>query len=68
MKLAIHYLNKVGFAGHSQSMVSLVFFLLFVFILYMIFKGNKKEYKDYGNLPLEDNDSTEKFNSQEKTK
>lgn len=66
MKLAIHYLNKVGFAGDSQSIVSLVFFLLFIFILYIIFKGNKKEYEAYGDLPLEDANS-ENFNSQEKT-
>ncbi|MCK5857509.1 MAG: CcoQ/FixQ family Cbb3-type cytochrome c oxidase assembly chaperone [Bacteroidales bacterium] len=54
MKLAIYYLNKVGFAGDLQSFVSLFFFLLFVFILYIIFTGNKKVYKAYGDLPFED--------------
>lgn len=66
MKLAIHYLNKVGFAGDSQSIVSLVFFLLFVFILYIIFKGNKREYESYGNMPFDDANS-QNFNSQDKT-
>ncbi len=66
MKLAIHYLNKVGFAPDSQSIVSLVFFLLFVFILYIIFKGNKKEYESYGELPLDDA-NLDNINSQEKT-
>jgi len=66
MKLAIHYLNKVGFASSTQSFVSLFFFLLFIFILYMIFKGNKKEYVEYGNLPFEDA-NYENINSQEKT-
>ncbi len=66
MKLAIHYLNKVGFAGDTQSIVSLVFFLLFTFILFIIIKGNKKEYESFGNLPLDDANS-DNFNSQEKT-
>lgn len=53
MKLALHYLKKVGIAPDLQSMVSLSFFLLFIFILYMIIKGNKKEYIGYGDMPLE---------------
>ena len=54
MKLALHYLNKVEFAGDLQSLVSLFFFLLFIFILYVIITGNKKEYEAYGNLPIEE--------------
>ncbi|RUA24623.1 MAG: hypothetical protein DSY76_07570 [Bacteroidetes bacterium] len=54
MKLAIHYLNKVGFAGDLQSFVSLFFFLLFVFIIYVIIRGGKKEYEEFGNLPFEE--------------
>ncbi len=65
MKLAIHYLNKVGFAGDLQSWVSLVFFLMFIFILYVIFRGNKKEYEEYGDFPLED--GVTNANSQNKT-
>lgn len=67
MKLAIHYLNKVGFASDTQSFVSLFFFLLFSFIIYMIFRGNKREYIEYGNLPFEDDANYENINSQEKT-
>lgn len=66
MKLAIYYLNKVGFAGDLQSFVSLFFFLLFVFILYMIFRGNKKEYEEFGDMPFED-DSINNVSSQNKT-
>ena len=66
MKLAIHYLNKVGFAGDLQSLISLFFFLLFIFILYVILTGNKKEYKAYGNFPLEDG-SLNNTNSLNKT-
>jgi len=66
MKLAVYYLNKVGIAGDLQSLVSLFFFLLFVFIIYMIWKGNKKEYQEYGNLPLDDN-TMDSYNSQNKT-
>jgi len=65
MKLAIHYLNKVGFAGDLQSWVSLFFFLLFIFILYVILTGNKKEYEGYGDFPLED--GVTDVNSQNKT-
>ncbi len=54
MKLAIYYLNKVGFAGDLQSFVSLFFFLLFAFIMYVIIRGSKKEYKEYGDLPFEE--------------
>jgi len=54
MKLAIHYLNKVGFAGDLQSFVSLFFFLLFIFVIYVIFRGNKQEYKEYGELPFDE--------------
>jgi len=66
MKLAIYYLNKVGIAGDLQSAVSLFFFLLFVFIMYIIFRGDKKEYEDFGELPLQDGLS-EDNNSQNKT-
>ncbi len=66
MKLAIHFLNEVGFASDTQSLVSLVFFLLFSFILYVIFRGNKREYVEYGNLPFEDA-NLENINSQDKT-
>jgi len=66
MKLAIYYLNKVGFAGDLQSFVSLFFFLLFLFIVYMIFSGNKKEYKKYGDLPFEE-ENLDNYGSQNKT-
>jgi cbb3-type cytochrome oxidase subunit 3 len=54
MKLIVQYLNKVGFAADLQSIVSLVFFLLFLFILYIILRGNNREYKSYGDFPLEE--------------
>jgi len=66
MKLAIYYLNKVGIAGDLQSFVSLFFFLLFVFIVYVIIRGNKKEYEEFGEQPLHDG-LTENNNSQNKT-
>jgi cbb3-type cytochrome oxidase subunit 3 len=65
MKLVVYYLNKAGIAADLQSLVSLVFFLLFVFIVYIVWKGNKKEYQEYGNLPLDD--SLDNVNSQNKT-
>jgi len=66
MKLAIYYLNKVGIAGDLQSFVSLFFFLLFIFILYIILRGNKKEYDSYGDFPLEDG-SLDNTSSKNKT-
>ena len=66
MKLAIYYLNKVGIAGDLQSFVSLFFFLLFAFIIYVIIRGNKKEYEEFGELPLHDG-LIEDNNSQNKT-
>jgi len=66
MKLAIYYLNKVGIAGNLQSAVSLFFFLLFVFIIYVIIRGNKREYEEYGELPLQD-EFVDNNNSQNKT-
>jgi cbb3-type cytochrome oxidase subunit 3 len=66
MKLAIYYLNKVGIAGDLQSFVSLFFFLLFAFIIYVIVRGNKKEYEEYGELPLHDG-LVENNNSQNNT-
>ena len=67
MKLVVHYLNKVGIAGDLQSFVSLAFFLLFIFILYIVLKGNKKEYKAYGDFPMEDGTTTNELDSQNKT-
>jgi len=66
MKLAIYYLNKVGFAGDLQSFVSLFFFLLFIFIIYVIFRGNKKEYKNFGDMPFEEG-LVDNVDSQNKT-
>jgi len=66
MKLAIYYLNKVGFAGDLQSFVSLFFFILFVFIIYVIFRGNKKTYKEFGDMPFEEG-LVDQANSQNKT-
>ena len=66
MKLAIYYLNKVGFAGDLQSFVSLFFFILFVFIIYVIFRGNKKEYEEFGSMPFEEG-LVDQANSQNKT-
>ncbi len=66
MKLAIYYLNKVGIAGDLQSAVSLFFFLLFIFIIYVIIRGNKREYEEFGELPLQD-ELVENNNSQNKT-
>jgi cbb3-type cytochrome oxidase subunit 3 len=65
MKLVVYYLNKVGIASELQSFVSLFFFLLFLFIIYVIVKGNKREYTAYGDFPLEDG-TTQNFDSQEK--
>ena len=66
MKLAIYYLNKVGFAGDLQSFVSLFFFLLFIFIIYVVFRGNKKEYKNFGDIPFEEG-LVDNVDSQNKT-
>mgnify|MGYP006995560380 CR=1 FL=1 len=66
MKLIVYYLNKVGLAADLQSMVSLVFFMLFLFILYIVIKGNRKEYDAYGEFPLEEDTIAEKIDSQEK--
>ena len=66
MKLAIYYLNKVGIAGDLQSAVSLFFFLLFIFIIYVIIRGNKREYEEFGELPLQDG-LVENNDSQNKT-
>jgi cbb3-type cytochrome oxidase subunit 3 len=66
MKLVGQFLREIGFAVHMQSMVSLAFFLIFLFILYIVIRSNSKEYKAYGNLPLEDDIISENINSQEK--
>ena len=61
MKLVIHYLNKVGIAADLQSGVFLFFFLLFLFIMYVIIKGNKQEYREYGNMPLKEDSNNSEF-------
>jgi len=67
MKLAIHYIRDMAIAIDMQSIVSLLFFLFFVFVSYMIISGNKKEYKEFGEFPLEDSLVSDKFDSQDKS-
>jgi cbb3-type cytochrome oxidase subunit 3 len=54
MKLAKHYLNQVAAADELQSIAFVIFFALFIGIVIFIVTGNKKAYRDHGNLPLED--------------
>ena len=56
MKLVRQYLEKVDFAGDLQSIVFAFFFVLFLVIVYFVLKGNKKQYKDYGDMPLDSKD------------
>ena len=66
MKLAIHYIREMAIAIDMQSFVSLAFFLFFIFVTYIIITGNKKEYKEFGNFPLDDEFVSENLDSQEK--
>ena len=66
MKLAIHYIREMAIAIDMQSFVSLAFFLFFIFVIYVIIRGNKDEYKEFGNFPLDDEFVSENIDSQEK--
>ena len=66
MKLAIHYIREMAIAIDMQSFVSLAFFLFFIFVIYIIITGNKNEYKEFGNFPLDDEFVSENLDSQEK--
>ena len=67
MKLAIHYIRDMAIAIDMQSIVSLLFFLFFIFVSYMIITGNKKEYKEFAEFPLEDSLVSDEFDSQDKS-
>ena len=68
MKLAIHYIRDMAIAIDMQSIVSLLFFLFFIFVSYIIITGNKKEYKEFADAPFEDGLVSNKFDSQDKSK
>ena len=67
MKLAIHYIREMAIAVDMQSIISLLFFVFFIFVSYIIITGNKKEYKQYSEFPFEDSLVSDKFDSQDKS-
>jgi len=66
MKLAKYYLNQVANADHLQAIVSVIFFVIFLFIIAWVIFGPKKMYTENGDLPLEDNDMMENFDNNNK--
>ncbi len=66
MKLAIHYIREMSIAIDMQSIVSLLFFLFFVFVTYVIIRGDKSEYKEFADLPLDEVLDSENFDSNDK--
>ena len=57
----------MAIAIDMQSIVSLLFFIFFIFVTYIIITGNKKEYQEFGEFPLEDGLISDKFDSQDKS-
>lgn len=54
MKLAINYLNGIEGIGITQSMSFVLFFAMFLFILYYVFRTNKSYYTPISEMPLDD--------------
>lgn len=66
MKLAKYYLNQVANADHLQTIVGVVFFIIFTIIIAWVILGPKKMYIENGNMPLEDNDMKENYDNNSK--
>lgn len=54
MKLAIEYLKDIEGIGITQSIVFVIFFLIFLGIVYYVFKMKNSYYASISEMPLED--------------
>lgn len=64
--MVAQYLRQLENLNQFQTIVSLLFFLLFCVILYLVIRSDKKSFKDFGNIPLEfENDFTNSLDKKE---
>lgn len=56
MKLAINYLSGIEGIGFTQSISFVLFFAMFLFILYYVFRTNKSYYIPISEMPLNDDE------------
>ncbi len=54
MKLAINYLNGIDGIGITQSISFVFFFVIFLFVLYYVFKTKSTYYNPISKMPLDD--------------
>jgi len=59
MKLAMQHLSKIDGIGMTQSVMFVIFFAIFLFILYYVYTTKKSYYTGISEMPLDDDTDTE---------
>jgi cbb3-type cytochrome oxidase subunit 3 len=54
MKLAMQHLSEIDGIGITQSIMFVIFFSIFLFILYYVYSTKKTYYNSISEMPLDD--------------